>query len=491
MKKTLALLALVISIVGIVAGIYLVQRQQSLKSKASAAVGASGSYNMGVLVIKYFPLTADGKNIDIKVTGDVGDSYSLIKQRTIDATNTLKTSLEKASTYLGYKDTTATPSLTYQIVDTKEYTQAVPIKAHGTRASYPDYNKVMQDHNICNYVNNQGVREVWIWAYQGPNRPAFGGTPSLGIDESKMSGPNGDISNSGRYNDMPVCQFTYRVYTFNYNSGAGNAMHSWGHQLESELAVVDANLFQIFQGPTHPGCDSANPGDIDGNGLINAIDSAQCTATRGNGIGRCGNVHNPPNSRQEYDWVNTTPNKSDCLNWNPDTISQVTDISCQIWGCTDLNYFIWMWQNLPGKNNTKTYQGKPLRNWWDVHGDFDNVIRNNKTFFAGAATQTAAPTSSPLSTSTPTSTPTSSPSSSAVYIRVANNAQDVINAQPQLFEPNPEANWTVPPQKLFESNSVIVNWNALSTNSPKIVYVQFKINNVWSATKTYTFVKNR
>ena len=33
-----------------------------------------------------------------------------------------------------------------------------------------------------------------------------------------------------------------------------------------------------------------------------------------------------------------------------------------------LNFMIWNWQNLPGINNTKTYQGKQLRNLWDIYG---------------------------------------------------------------------------------------------------------------------------
>ena len=128
-----------------------------------------------------------------------------------------------------------------------------------------------------------------------------------------------------------------------------------------------------------------------------------------------------------------------------------------------------------------------------MHGDFHYVIRNTKTFFSGAATPTASPTSSPLSTSTPTSTPTSPTSSapsSAVYVRVASTAQAVATAQERLLEPSSAINWTLTPQKLFDSSSVI-DWNSLSVNTPRTVYVQFKINNVWSATKTYTFVKNR
>ena len=200
---------------------------------------------------------------------------------------------------------------------------------------------------------------MWLWAYEAGIPPNI----SLDIDESKMSGRFGDISNSGNVrNDMPKCNNTYRVYTFNYLPGFGTfyAFESGGHQMEAELNAVDANLFSIFQGPRYPQTENVN--------------------------GRCGSVHNPPNARQEYDRSNPSPQQSDCLDWNPDSLGILSAISCQNWGCgyhsdsnnAHLNYMVWNWQNLPGINNTKIYQGEQLRNWWDIHGDFDNVMANDK-----------------------------------------------------------------------------------------------------------------
>lgn len=319
------------------------------------------SYDMGVLVIKYFPVTSSGL-IDQAVTGDVGEPYDVIKKRTDDVTNQLKISLEKASSYLGYRDPTAKPALRYSIVDTKEYKQAVPIKAKPGRPTVPDYYGILNSQNICDYVNNKNVKEVWLWAYQGPNKPSDN-QPYLGISESKMSGPSGDISNSFRDNDMPSCGKTYRVYTFNYGRYTAEALESWGHQIESEMDAVDRSLYRDkFQGLNYP-------------------------QTLGV-TGRCGSVHNPPNARFEYDRGNPTLNKSDCLDWNPDNLGTLSDISCQNWGCTNddpvannfaLNYQIWLLQNMPGRGNTKTYQGKPFRNWWDVHGDFDNVMKTSRS----------------------------------------------------------------------------------------------------------------
>jgi hypothetical protein len=177
-----------------------------------------------------------------------------------------------------------------------------------------------------------------------------------------MSGPFGDISNSNRVNDMPLCTSTYVVYTFNYARGTGEAFENWGHQMEAQLEAVDIDdIFRSkFQGPNYPQTEGV--------------------------IGRCGDVHNPPNARFEYDRGNPNPQSSDCLDWNPDSLGTLSEISCKNWGCDQisdsdnppLNYMIWNWQNLPGINNPKEYQGKQLRNWWDIYGDFDGTMANSR-----------------------------------------------------------------------------------------------------------------
>ena len=172
---------------------------------------ADKSYDINVLVIKYFPLIPQG-TVDVDVTGETtlqGVSYENIRQKTIDITDNLVASLEKASTYLGYKDSAAKPALHYHIFDTIEHKEPVPIAPIPGNPIYPDYKGMMLAHDICNYVDSKNVKEVWLFAYQRiPSK--------LGIMESKMSGPHGDISNSNRVNDMPLCKHTYIVYTFNY-----------------------------------------------------------------------------------------------------------------------------------------------------------------------------------------------------------------------------------------------------------------------------------
>ncbi len=430
------------------------------------------TYNMGVLVLKYFPLTVNGQNIDASVTGDVGDPYALIRQRTITNTDSLLNFIPKATTYLN----SGTPSLKYQVVDTKEFTQAVPIKPRLDAPRYADYNGIMTANNICDYVDNKGVREVWIWAYQGPvfpgsNPPA----PYLGILESKMSGPYGDISNSARYNDMPICQHTYRVYTFNYNSGADNALHSWSHQIEAELNAIDPHLFwDLWVGSSYAGASHVNS--------------------------RCGWTHDPPNARFDYDYNNPTPNKSDCLNWNPDANGssvpyQLSDISCANWSCTpsanpyyeneQLDYLVWMWQHLPGKNNTLTYQGKKLRNWWDVHGDFDKVMSGSEqkrlTLLTPAATDIISP---PRATPQPTTIPIScsiiGPTSlelgkTVTYTATPDNIKFykwTVNGGSPSFGIGPAFSWSAPGQ----AGSFTITLGASTDSGPSICSINVAVN---------------
>lgn len=325
------------------------------------------SYDMPVMVISYFPLTANGQNIDSSVTGDVGDPYSVILQRTRESTQHLVSGLTSATKYRGYKNASAQPALRYNVYKTFEHIQAAPI----CDKRRPCYDSILREHDICDAVVNHGVKEVWVWAYQGPTYPGSQ-YPYLNISESKMSGPFGDISNSYRENDMPQCGKTYIALIFNYGGGPASAMHSWGHQVENELRAVepDPDWKQIyfvrqFQGPFHP----------------------QAT----NEVGHCGSVHNPPNASHEYDYRNPTPHPSDCLDWKAEGYGQETMVSCHTWGCDEVDgminnphwrYQIWNWQNLPGRNNQISRDGVLLRNWWDVHGDFDKVMGEQRTLLS-------------------------------------------------------------------------------------------------------------
>ncbi len=331
----------------------------ALSASPVTPITAAGplSRSVKVLVLKYFPVTADGKTLDRNVTGDVGDALATVRSRVSAMTTSVAAGLMEGSRYRGYADPAAPADLTFEVVDTKEFLTAVPAIPSTFQPAYlirPDYATILNSIDICSYVRDQGVGQVWIWAYNGAH--------ALDISESKMSGPYGDVSNSRRLNDMPACGRTYTVFTYNYGRGTAEAIHDHGHQLEAELTEVDAHLFgDLFVGTV------AHPGGV--------------------ATGRCGSVHNPPNARFEYDYVDAAANASDCLNWTPDGLGAVTPLSCTAWGCVDKsdtdnaqrNWLVWWMQNLPGRGNQITFQGRALVNWWDAYYDFDAVMGSCRT----------------------------------------------------------------------------------------------------------------
>jgi hypothetical protein len=104
------------------------------------------------------------------------------------------------------------PSLVYKVVGTLEFLEPLPtVPRPGNRVPMTDYNKIMERIGVREWVEKNGVKEVWIWGYHGG---------VLDLWESNMSSLFGDISNSNRDpRDLPVLGKTYTVYHYNYHLG--------------------------------------------------------------------------------------------------------------------------------------------------------------------------------------------------------------------------------------------------------------------------------
>src|SRR5262245_12797454 len=144
-QKGTAPLLLLIAVLGI-ASYFLLSNTLPFKNSLFSQLFPKGSsfasntndtgFLVKVLVVKYFPVTSDGQNIDLSITGDVGRSLSSIQSRVNNINNNLLTFIPKATKYLGYKDSTSSASLSYSIVDTKEYLQGVPLSPTDRRPLY-------------------------------------------------------------------------------------------------------------------------------------------------------------------------------------------------------------------------------------------------------------------------------------------------------------------------------------------------------------------
>ncbi|MBI2522823.1 hypothetical protein HYW19_00365 [Candidatus Woesearchaeota archaeon] len=325
-------------------------------------VSFDAPYKVPIIVLKYLPTTPEGF-LDLSETGDwQKPDVDELRDWVLTLTNLTIYSLEEGSKYHGYKDSSSINFLDYEIAFEKEYLRQI------TRdVQYPgnvNHIKELNDINICDWVENKGVKEVWIWMVHNS---------MLVPIESNMAGPNGDISNSARVADLPECKKTYTVYDYNYGRGLGESLEDHGHQLEAIFNYIDYDLFwNKFVG---------NPGSTCGK----------------NSYYRCGWSHSPPNVYnkcpvEQYLWTSEEDVISDCEDWNPEGTGEKKMISCRTWtkggDCNAVDHLangnprfkIWWMQNMPGYNNGLTYQGKKMRNWWEFVADFDKAIAKGKNF---------------------------------------------------------------------------------------------------------------
>ena len=308
-----------------------------------------------VLVIKYFPVK--GRLIDREVTGDWGAPLEDTRRKTERQTGELIEALQQGSRYHGYKNPQSEPSLRYEILDVVEFLEPMPtVPRSGRKVPYTDYNKIMHRVDIRKWVEDRGVKEVWIWGYHGG---------VLVLWESNMASPIGDISNSNRDpKDLPVLSKTYTVYHYNYQRGTSEACENHMHQIEHVLNHVDG------RDRTHPN----QWGTLLFWGKFVGSDQTHKIVRPG-----CGWSHYPPNAERDYDWANKRYVETDIEDWKPDGTGRKQKMNCDRWDGNSLKWFIYWMQNLPGADSGLTHQGNSLTNWWVFIGDFDRAMQNRMT----------------------------------------------------------------------------------------------------------------
>ena len=233
--------------------------------------------------------------------------------------------------------TAANCSLEYDIVKQVEYLEALPVSTYEVPWNpglfRPDYMKILQRENICQLVETQGVKEVWLWGYE----PAMSGRP-----RATWPARTATSATASAIADMPVCARTYTLYNYNYGRGLGEAIHIHGHQFEAVLGHLDRRgLFADFVGPYGQPSPAVNS---------------------------CGNVHFPPNGLFDYDWRNSTVVMTDCRDWKPRQLGQEDARQLQDLGLQrgrPATYLVWWMMNLPGRGNRLSLDGRALRNWWE------------------------------------------------------------------------------------------------------------------------------
>ncbi len=315
----------------------------------------AGTATIRVFVVSYFPVAGD--QIDRSVTHDVGGSYADLKAKTERLTLECRQALERASRFRGYK-LDSPPALRYEVAGQAEFHEAIPLRPKmGDAPPLPDYNAIMRKIDAKTWVEERGVQQIWMWGYHG----------KIGLWESNMSSPTGDVSNSNRDpSDLPVFSKTYTVYHFNYGRGLGEMLENHMHQLEHLLNWAD-------------GRDRTPPekwGELLFWGKFVGSDASHKIVTS---PARCGWTHYAPNSESDYDWANPRYVETDIEDWVPDGIGKTQRINADRWNRDPIQWRIYWLQAIPGLNHGLTYKGKKLRNWWSFVSDWDRAMKEKWT----------------------------------------------------------------------------------------------------------------
>ena len=345
---------------------------------------ADAVWQVPVLVIRYFA-TADGVNLDTSISpgywSDDPRTLADLDAHVLAASRRAKFALEQGSRFRAYDDQAARPSLGYRVVDqVTVYEQTPPGKVIGQEGGHPswepDWFAIFERLDVRHYVEDLGVREVWVWTGGMGLWPSF--DPEFddvqdfrGGWESNMASPlTGDISNSNRDDtDLPVYANTYVVYNYNFGRSQAEAVHDHGHQIEAQFAYVN----QRQDGNEDLFWTRWRGRDQDGNRVT----------------GRCGDTHCPPNTNADYDYENTDIVLSDIADWTWDASGSFSPVNVHTWGdlewpwpdgVADFSqrvetqwYMYWM-MSMPGHDNGLAYADGQLTNWWEFIGNWDGAV---------------------------------------------------------------------------------------------------------------------
>lgn len=263
-------------------------------------------------------------------------------------TEQLRQKLIEASTFKKYKDSTSRANVSFQIVKTTVLEQTAPQKGNNCDQYLPeiiagtwttsdwqstncwgsgtaDYNKMLADNSVCEYLNTNVIDEVWIWGFGNG-----------GFWEANMAGTGAYWTNGPVINGTS-CQKAIHVMGFNYELPYEYALHSIGHRIEGTMRNFLSSEFNSF------------------------------SVYQANGNSSCGSVHFPSNGKADYDYGNSTYTSSDCSDWSVNHTGARESINCTKWGCSQAGYMMWWLQNIPGDNNRLTrFNDNAMPNWWKL-----------------------------------------------------------------------------------------------------------------------------
>jgi hypothetical protein len=195
-----------------------------------------------------------------------------------------------------------------------------------------DYPKMLSDFGVCDKLNSGQIDELWVWAY-----------PYSGMWESNMTGPGAYWLNSSPTTGTS-CNKLLPIMGWNHERGVAEALHSYGHRVESIMTHVYGSWSRNDATPWNKF--TTRNRDISGKA-------------------QCGDVHFPPNANSDYDYSNSSIVMSACDDFLtfPTLSGNFKSISCSAWGCSHEGYMRWWLSHLPKANNEGN-DGKS-NDWWN------------------------------------------------------------------------------------------------------------------------------
>ncbi|HEY9062946.1 MAG TPA: PA14 domain-containing protein [Pseudobacteroides sp.] len=359
-----------------------------------------------VIVLKFIPdQNKDGK-VDEVCANFKNMNVNDLRTRINNMNSSFKYAVEKGSIYKGYENPSAKPYINYRVIMEVEIDTPIPTYSQNGLV-YDDYEKVLtnkladfkdftfdasaiKDNLTKDQLKNYSLvdimkdklkdglkaRQIWSWLY---DREHIVGSESI------MSGPYGNISNSGN-NILPSVGYTYTFFDFVYedHAGADGAMEHYTHQIEALLKYIDGEKNTDSKYTDHDS--SLFWGRFVGYSNANTMNPAPA---------RNGWTHEPPNARWNYDYNGDNLNYtlSDIENWNPDGLGSLKNINATTWldynkdvvnyigilkNQSRMSWLTYWMQNVPSYDNGLVYNGRSLTNWWDFVVNFDEAMANKK-----------------------------------------------------------------------------------------------------------------
>ncbi len=203
-----------------------------------------------------------------------------------------------------------------------------------------DYNGLLAAHDFCTQSNSKEIDEVWVYSM-----------PFTGMYESRLTGDGAFWYNSPPL-DGNSCVDQLPIMGFNYERGVAEAMHSFGHRVESAMAHTfgrwDYNAVEKNDWEKFSSYDKAVPGEVN-----------------------IGNIHFPPNGISDYDYKNPSPVTTYADNWfrYPFLFEKQRTVTCVEWNCSHLGFMSWWYHHLP--HFTCLNKNGILNNWWPYIVDYN------------------------------------------------------------------------------------------------------------------------